>query len=218
MMRILVTGGAGYIGSVLVPKLLARGHQVRVLDRMFWGLPHYAGEPGVELINADVRRLPESVLDGVDAVDHLAGFSNDPTSEYNPEANWQMNALATDTIARLCRSEGVRRLVFGSSCSLYDGVDAGGLHSAHQALVALGEIGPAVGCQIFQPVEQADQRGVIVGVNIRILRAAAEGAGRFAHLENSHLGAFGDGGEHSLEGCLGAAPFSRLLPAALLHD
>jgi len=125
MMRILVTGGAGYIVSVLVPKLLARGHEVRVLDRMFWGLPHYADRPGVELVNADVRRLPESVLDGVDAVDHLAGFSNDPTSEYSPEANWQMNALATDTIARLCRSEGVKRLVFGSSCSLYDGVDAG---------------------------------------------------------------------------------------------
>jgi len=120
-MRILVTGGAGYIGSVLVPRLLDRGHQVRVLDRMFWGLPHYAGQPGVELVNADVRRMPEAVLDGIDAVDHLAGFSNDPTSEYSPEANWQMNAVATQTIARLCRASGVRRLVFGSSCSLYDG-------------------------------------------------------------------------------------------------
>jgi len=124
-MRILVTGGAGYIGSVLVPKLLARGHQVRVLDRMFWGLPHYSGEPGVELVNADVRRMPEGVLDGIDAVDHLAGFSNDPTSEYSPEANWQMNAVATETIARLCCATGVKRLVFGSSCSLYDGVDRG---------------------------------------------------------------------------------------------
>ncbi|MCK9517505.1 MAG: NAD(P)-dependent oxidoreductase [Dehalococcoidia bacterium] len=123
-MRILVTGGAGYIGSVLVPKLLARGHQVRVLDRMFWGLPHYAEEPGVELVNADVRRIPEGAFDGVDAVDHLAGFSNDPTSEYSPDANWQMNAVATRTIARLCRETGVRRLVFGSSCSLYDGLDA----------------------------------------------------------------------------------------------
>ncbi len=124
-MRVLVTGGAGYIGSILIPKLLARGHEVRVLDRMFWGLPHYAGEPGVELVNADVRRMPEGALDGIDAVDHLAGFSNDPTSEYSPEANWQMNAVATDTVARLCRASGVRRFVFGSSCSLYDGTDAG---------------------------------------------------------------------------------------------
>lgn len=120
-MRVLVTGGAGYIGSVMVPKLLARGHQVRVLDRMFWGLPHYANEPGVELVNADVRRMPEGVLHGIDAVDHLAGFSNDPTSEYSPGANWQMNAVATETIASLCRASGVKRFVFGSSCSLYDG-------------------------------------------------------------------------------------------------
>ncbi|HEY4670410.1 MAG TPA: NAD(P)-dependent oxidoreductase [Tepidiformaceae bacterium] len=123
-MKILVTGGAGYIGSVLIPKLLARGHEVRVVDRMFWGLPHYANEPGVELVNADVRMLPEGCLDGIDAVDHLAGFSNDPTSEYSPEANWQMNAVATETMASLCRSEGVKRFVFGSSCSLYDGTDA----------------------------------------------------------------------------------------------
>ena len=66
-MRILVTGGAGYIGSVLVPKLLARGHEVRVVDRMFWGLPHYAELPGVELVNADIRRLPEGVFEGIDA-------------------------------------------------------------------------------------------------------------------------------------------------------
>ncbi|WP_322795571.1 NAD(P)-dependent oxidoreductase [Tepidiforma sp.] len=120
-MRILVTGGAGYIGSVLVPKLLERGHHVRVVDRMFWGIPHYAGHPNVELVNADIRRLPEGLFDGIDAVDHLAGFSNDPTAEFSPEANWQMNASATDTIARQCIAAGVRRLVFGSSCSLYDG-------------------------------------------------------------------------------------------------
>lgn len=120
-MRVLVTGGAGYIGSVLVPRLLARGHQVRVLDRMFWGLPHYANVEGVELLNADVRRVPEAALNGIDAVDHLAGFSNDPTAEYSPEANWQMNAAATESLVELCCAAGVRRLVFGSSCSLYDG-------------------------------------------------------------------------------------------------
>jgi nucleoside-diphosphate-sugar epimerase len=138
-LRILVTGGAGYIGSVLVPKLLARGHEVRVLDRMFWGVPHYAGQPGVELVNADVRRVPEGVLDGIDAVDHLAGFSNDPTAEYSPDANWQMNAVATETIARLCHTAGVRRFVFGSSCSLYDGAeDVETLLDEHAALAPRG--------------------------------------------------------------------------------
>lgn len=137
-MRILVTGGAGYIGSVLVPKLLARGHQVRVVDRMFWGLPHYANEAGVELVNADVRRMPEGVLEGIDAVDHLAGFSNDPTAEYSPEANWQMNAVATETIAALCKNAGARRLVFGSSCSLYDGAEGDGLLDEEAALAPRG--------------------------------------------------------------------------------
>ena len=122
-MRVLVTGGAGYIGSVLVPKLLERGHTVRVVDRMFWGTPHFAEMPGVELVNADVRRLPEGVFEGIDAVDHLAGFSNDPTAEFSPDANWQMNAVATDSIAALCRAANVRRLIFGSSCSLYDGAE-----------------------------------------------------------------------------------------------
>ena len=122
-MRVLVTGGAGYIGSVLIPKLLQRGHEVRVVDRMFWGLPHYANQPGIELVNADIRRMPEGVFEGIDAVDHLAGFSNDPTAEFSPDANWQMNAVATDSIAQLCRAAGVRRLVFGSSCSLYDGAE-----------------------------------------------------------------------------------------------
>jgi len=124
-MHILITGGAGYVGSVLVPKLLARGHEVRVLDRMFWGLPAYAGQPGVELVNDDVRQMPETVLNGIDAVVHLAGLSNDPTSEYNPDANWQMNVLATARLARLCTARRVRRLVFGSSCSLYDDSGAG---------------------------------------------------------------------------------------------
>jgi nucleoside-diphosphate-sugar epimerase len=137
-MRILVTGGAGYIGSVLVPKLLERGHEVRVVDRMFWGLPHYADEPGVELVNADVRRMPEGVLDGIDAVDHLAGFSNDPTAEFSPEANWQMNAVATETIASLCKTSGVRRFVFGSSCSLYDGAGEDGLLDECAALAPRG--------------------------------------------------------------------------------
>jgi nucleoside-diphosphate-sugar epimerase len=124
-MRILVTGGAGYIGSRLVPKLLERGHEVRVLDRMFWGVPHYAEMPGVELVNADVRRMPEGVLDGIDAVDHLAGFSNDPTAEYSPDANWQMNAVATETLGQMCVKRGIERYVFASSCSLYDGLPPG---------------------------------------------------------------------------------------------
>jgi nucleoside-diphosphate-sugar epimerase len=122
-LRVLVTGGGGYIGSVLIERLIARGYRVRVLDRLYWGSDPLAGVLSeIELIDADVREIPPEALDEVDGVIHLAGLSNDPTAEYNPEANWQMNALATETLARACVDRGIERLVFASSCSLYDGL------------------------------------------------------------------------------------------------
>jgi nucleoside-diphosphate-sugar epimerase len=123
---ILVTGGAGYIGCVLVERLLDRGYRVRILDRLYWGRgPLMPVLDRVELVEADVREMPASALDGVDGVIHLAGLSNDPTAEYDPEANWQMNAIATETLARNCVDRDVERLVFASSCSLYDGLPPG---------------------------------------------------------------------------------------------
>jgi nucleoside-diphosphate-sugar epimerase len=123
---ILVTGGAGYIGCILVPRLLERGYRVRVLDRMYFGEEATAGfREAVELVVGDVRELPERALDDVDGVIHLAGLSNDPTAEFDPEANWQMNALATEALARKCVEWGIDRFVFASSCSLYDGLPPG---------------------------------------------------------------------------------------------
>src|SRR3954469_12977906 len=123
---VLVTGGAGYIGSVLVQRLLDRGYRVRLPDRLFWGRgPIRLVLDRVELIEADVRDMPATALDGVDAVIHLAGLSNDPTAEYDPEANWQMNAVATGTLGRNCLHRDVERVVFASSCSLYDGLPPG---------------------------------------------------------------------------------------------
>jgi nucleoside-diphosphate-sugar epimerase len=124
--HVLVTGGGGYIGCLLVERLLERGYRVRVLDSLYWGegpLDHVRDR--IELVVADVRDMPGSALDGVDGVIHLAGLSNDPTAEYDPEANWQMNAVATETLARDCVERGIERLVFASSCSLYDGLPPG---------------------------------------------------------------------------------------------
>jgi nucleoside-diphosphate-sugar epimerase len=123
---ILVAGGAGYIGSVLVPKLLNRGYRVRVLDRLYFGAESL--EPirdKIDLVIADVRDIPASAFDGVDGVINLSGLSNDPTAEFNPEANWQMNALATENLGRECLTRGIERYVFASSCSLYDGLPPG---------------------------------------------------------------------------------------------
>jgi nucleoside-diphosphate-sugar epimerase len=120
---VLVTGGGGYIGCVLIERLLARGYRVRVLDRLYWGEGPLAGvRDRIELVVGDVRAVPEGTLDGVDAVIHLAGLSNDPTAEYDPEANWQMNAVATQALGRSCVEKGIERLVLASSCSLYDGL------------------------------------------------------------------------------------------------
>ena len=135
---VLVTGGAGYIGSVLVKRLVDRGYHVRVLDRLYWGdAPLAAVRDEVELEVADVRDLPASALDGMEGVIHLAGLSNDPTAEYDPDANWQMNAVATETLARACVDRGIERLVFASSCSLYDGLPPG-MHDEEAPIQPVG--------------------------------------------------------------------------------
>ena len=126
MTTVLVTGGAGYIGCVLVRKLLEQGFQVRVLDRLYWGrqpLQDVAGQ--IELFHGDIRDIKDEWLQGVDAVVHLAGLSNDPTAEFDPQANWEMNAVATERLAQACKRLGVSRLTFGSSCSIYDGLPSG---------------------------------------------------------------------------------------------
>src|SRR5439155_707418 len=95
-------------------------------DRLWWGeepLAHVRDR--IELVNADVRDVPPDAFDGVDAVINLSGLSNDPTAEYDPEANWQMNALATEALGKACVERGIKRFVFASSCSLYDGLPPG---------------------------------------------------------------------------------------------
>src|SRR3954451_17916944 len=96
---ILVAGGAGYIACVLIPKLVERGYRVRLLDRMYFGEQGLNGvRDRIATVVADVRDIPETALDGIDGVINLSGLSNDPTAEFDPEANWQMNAVATETL------------------------------------------------------------------------------------------------------------------------
>lgn len=118
---ILVTGGAGYVGCILVRELLSKGEAVRVFDKLLFG------EDGlqevrdkVELIEGDLRYFDEAILDGIDSVIHLAGLSNDPMAEFNPKANHEMNTVATEVLANACKRRGIRRFVFASTCSIYD--------------------------------------------------------------------------------------------------
>jgi nucleoside-diphosphate-sugar epimerase len=128
-MKILVTGGGGYIGSVLVDLLLQQGHSVRVLDRLYWGRgPLARSEQQIEIVHGDVRAVDEKLLTGIDGIAHLAGLSNDPTAEYNPAANWEMNTVATQNLAEAAKRAGIRRFTFGSSCSIYDGLPTGPIY------------------------------------------------------------------------------------------
>lgn len=121
---ILVTGGAGYIGSVLVPKLLLQGHAVRVVDRLFFGdeglKPILDAKNPLQLVVRDFRKVGPAEIDGVETVIHLAGLSNDPTADMWPEENMAVNAHGTRTFGRLCAECGVKLFIFGSTASIYD--------------------------------------------------------------------------------------------------
>ena len=122
--RVLVTGGAGFLGSVLVPRLLDDGYHVDVFDRMLFGpepLAPVAEHPHLRIVNGDLTRLAEQngFLEGVDAVIHLGAFSNDPSCDLKPELTQRVNFDATTELARRAARAGVRRFLFASSCSVY---------------------------------------------------------------------------------------------------
>ena len=119
--KILVIGGAGYIGCVLVEELLKRGYAVKVFDRLIYGDQGLRDmRDRVEVVAGDMRAMEPSVFDGVAAVINLGGISNDPTAEFNPDANYEMNTIATEVSARQAKQAGVERYIFASSCSIYD--------------------------------------------------------------------------------------------------
>ncbi|MGH9447323.1 MAG: NAD-dependent epimerase/dehydratase family protein [Terriglobia bacterium] len=119
-MRILVTGHQGYIGVVLVPMLQAAGHEVSGLDAGLFEECTFGPEgAAVPQLRKDVRDVTASDLEGFDAVLHLAGISNDPLGDLNPECTFEINWRASVRLAELSKKAGVERFVFSSSCSTY---------------------------------------------------------------------------------------------------
>jgi nucleoside-diphosphate-sugar epimerase len=121
---ILVIGGAGYIGSALLPKLLSRGHRVRLLDRFFYGfepIRDVLGHPKLEVVQADFRRVDTLVecMRGVDAVIHLGAIVGDPACALDRDLTIEVNLMATRTIAEVAKGYGIRRMIFASTCSVY---------------------------------------------------------------------------------------------------
>jgi nucleoside-diphosphate-sugar epimerase len=124
MRRVLLTGGAGYVGSVLVPKLLAADFEVKVLDWYIYGddvLASVKDDPRLEQIKGDIRdrKLLEKVLPGCDAVIHLACISNDPSFELNPGLGKSINYDAFFGLVAISKNAGVRRFIYASSSSVY---------------------------------------------------------------------------------------------------
>lgn len=118
--RVLVTGHEGYIGCVLVPLLQARGYEVVGADNgLFRGCDFDAPLLACEQLDVDIRDLHADHLAGIDAVIHLAGISNDPLGDLNPESTYKINHRASVRLAALARSVGIARFLHSSSCSLY---------------------------------------------------------------------------------------------------
>lgn len=117
-MKILVTGGCGYKGHVLIPKLLAKGHEVVALDIMWFGnfLPKHSN---LTAIKGDVRDIDAIDLTGIDAIIHLSSIANDPCGDLDPKLTWEVSALATMQLADKAKRCGVKQFVYASSGSVY---------------------------------------------------------------------------------------------------
>jgi len=134
--NILVTGGAGYVGAVLVPKLLKIGCGVKVLDLYMYGtgvLDSVKNDPKLEEIKGDIRdqALIRSALRGCDAVIHLACISNDPTFALDPELSRSINFDAFEPLVRISKEVGVKRFIYASTCSVYGVSDAENVTEDH---------------------------------------------------------------------------------------
>ena len=125
-MRVLVTGGAGYVGCVLVPKLLAAGHSVEVFDRMLFTASGLPSHPNLQVVQGDLRDTPAFAksLDGVQTVIHLACISNDPSFELDPNLSRSINYDCFEPTVAACKSAGVGRFIYASTSSVYGVSDA----------------------------------------------------------------------------------------------
>jgi nucleoside-diphosphate-sugar epimerase len=120
-MRVLLTGIEGYLGTVMAPVLVGRGHQVVGLDAGFYrdGRLYDVPDQPVPVITKDIRQVTLSDLHGFDAVVHLAELSNDPLGQHRPEVTYAINGDGSAALARFAKQAGVRRFIYSSSCSVY---------------------------------------------------------------------------------------------------
>jgi len=117
-MHILLTGGCGYIGSILTPKLLNKGFKVTVLDIMWFG-NFLSEDKNLNIIRGDVRNIEDFSMDTIDAIIHLANVANDPCGDLNSKLSWEVNALATMNLAEWAIRHNAKQFIYASSGSVY---------------------------------------------------------------------------------------------------
>jgi nucleoside-diphosphate-sugar epimerase len=118
-MKILVTGGCGYVGSVLVPDLLLQGHQIEVVDTQWFG-SYLSTHPNLRITRKAVSAIDVDDVKDKDAVIHLANIANDPSVDLNPVLSWEVNALHTNQLLELCkRHSNISTFIYASSGSVY---------------------------------------------------------------------------------------------------
>jgi len=117
-MKVLVTGGCGYKGHVLIPKLLNRGYQVISFDIQWFG-NYLEPHPNLSVIKGDIRNIDSVPLDRVDCIIHLSSIANDPCSDLDPLLTWEVSALATMQLADKAKRMGIKHFIYASSGSVY---------------------------------------------------------------------------------------------------
>ena len=121
MSKILITGGAGYVGAVLTPHLLSKGHEVTVIDLMIYGQEVLKAHPNLKIVKGDIRDnvLLKKIIPNHEIIIHLACISNDPSFELNPTLGKSINLDAFQPLVEISKVSGVKRFIYASSSSVY---------------------------------------------------------------------------------------------------
>ena len=117
-MKILITGGCGYVGTLLTRELLKQNHKVSVVDTMWFG-NYLEPHTNLKVKQADIRNIEDIPMDNVDAVLHLANIANDPTGDLNAKLTWEVNVLASMELVEKAINSGIKQFIYASSGSVY---------------------------------------------------------------------------------------------------
>ena len=117
-MRILITGGAGYKGSIISERLANQGHKIKIVDTMWFG-NNLKKNKNINIIKKDIRELKKKDFKGINSVIHLANIANDPSVKINPLLSWEINVLETERLINLCIMNKVKKFIYASSGSVY---------------------------------------------------------------------------------------------------